>query len=61
MPEKGKASNYLDKYASFTSLFDVKEDDRDVIDAFFSDITVEIDIRTQEKIFSKAEIMYELV
>lgn len=59
--EKGNASNYLDKYTSFTSLFEIKEDDLDEISAFFSNITIGIDIRTQERIFNKAEIMYKLI
>lgn len=59
--EKGNASNYLDKYTSFTSLFEINKDDLDKINAFFSNITIGIDIRTQERIFNKAEIMYKLI
>lgn len=59
--EKGKASDYLAKYDSFASLFDVGNEERDEIDTFLSDIMIGIDIRTQEKIFNKAEIIYRLV
>lgn len=59
--EKGKASDYLSKYDSFASFFDVGIEQRDEIDTFLSDIMVGIDIRTQEKIFNKAEIIYGLV
>lgn len=59
--EKGKASDYLSKYSSFASLFDVGNEERSEIDTFLSDIMFGVDIRTQEKIFNKAEIIYRLV
>ncbi|MCM1049220.1 MAG: KAP family NTPase [Clostridiales bacterium] len=59
--EKGKASDYLSKYSSFVSLFDVKNEEREEIDTFLSNIMTGVDIRTQEKIFNKAEIIYGLV
>lgn len=59
--EKGKATDYFDKYKSYAALFNVNENEQHEIDKFFSDITTGIDIRTQEKIFNKAETMYILV
>lgn len=59
--DKSKASNYLEKYKSYTDLFNINVKERDEIETFFSDITNGLDIRTQEKIFNKAEIMYTLV
>lgn len=57
--DNGSARNFITKYADFTNLFDIQQ--KDEMEAFFTNITSEIDIRTQEKIFEKAESMHRLV
>lgn len=56
--DKGSARNFITKYASVTDLFDIQQNDE--LESFFRNITLEIDIRTQEKIFEKAENMHRL-
>lgn len=57
--DNGVASNFIEKYASYMELFDIKE--TDVLEEFLEEITVNIDIRTQEKIFEKAENLHRLM
>lgn len=57
--DNGIAHNFIAKYASFMELFEIKESDK--VEEFLKEITAEIDIRTQEKIFEKAENLHRLV
>lgn len=57
--DNGIAHNFIAKYASFMELFEIKESDK--LEDFLKEITAEIDIRTQEKIFEKAENLHRLV
>jgi len=57
----GEPSNYLKKYKTYSSLFDITKIDQNIIETFFKDIFEGIDIRTQEEIFKKAETMHRLV
>lgn len=43
----------------YMEMFDIKE--RDKLEEFLKEITVNIDIRTQEKIFEKAENLHRLM
>lgn len=57
--DNGSAKNFIRKYASFMDMFNIQEDDE--LEIFFEQITSGIDIRTQEKIFEKAESMHRLI
>lgn len=57
---KGKATNYLTKYEAYTSLFDCKNYE-DEIETFFAKILQGLDMRTQERIFGKAEIIHNII
>ena len=59
--EYGMANKFLEKYEEYASLFNIEENDKGLVETFFSDITYEIDIRTQEKIFEKAETMHRIL
>lgn len=57
--DSGSAHNFIEKYASYMEMFDIKE--RDGLEEFLKEITANIDIRTQEKIFEKAENLHRLL
>ena len=57
--DNGSAHNFIEKYASYMEMFDIKE--RDGLEEFLKEITANIDIRTQEKIFEKAENLHRLL
>ena len=57
--DNGSARNFLTKYAGFTDMFNIQQ--KDEMEEFLANITSGIDIRTQEKIFEKAESMHRLV
>lgn len=57
--DNGSASNFIAKYASYFELFDIKDSDK--LEEFLGEITANIDIRTQEKIFEKAENLHRLM
>lgn len=57
--DNGSAHNFIEKYASYMEMFDIKE--RDWLEEFLKEITANIDIRTQEKIFEKAENLHRLL
>lgn len=59
--DNGEPSNYIEKYRTYSSLFDIENTDRNMIEAFLKDIFEGIDIRTQEELFKKAETMHRLV
>ena len=57
--DNGSAHNFIKKYASYMEMFEIKE--KDELEEFLKEITVNIDIRTQEKIFEKAENLHRLL
>ena len=59
--DNGRATAFLEKYKGYTDLFEWKSEDKELIEEFLTDITYEIDIRTQEKIFEKAETMHRIL
>lgn len=56
--DNGSARNFIAKYPSFMDMFDIQENDE--MESFLRTITSGLDIRTQEKIFEKAENMHRL-
>ena len=57
--DNGFARNFIAKYPSFMDMFDIQENDE--MESFLRTITSGLDIRTQEKIFEKAESMHRLI
>lgn len=59
--DNGIARQYLKKYEAYTSMFDILEDEKQIIEKFFVDIMTGMDIRTQERIFNKADTIHRLI
>lgn len=59
--DNGSASEFCCKYKEYAALFEINQDEEKMIEEFLTDITYEIDIRTQEKIFEKAETMHRIL
>ena len=59
--DTGKASNFFEKYEQYINLFRVDDGEVEEIEHFMTDLTEGIDIRTQEKIFEKAESLHRLL
>lgn len=57
----GVAENYLEKYKSYALMFNIEDNDINEIETFFSAIMQGMDIRTQERIFRKAEIIHQII
>lgn len=59
--DTGTASKFLEKYEQYVNLFDIRDEEAEKIEHFMTDLTEGIDIRTQEKIFEKAESLHKLL
>lgn len=59
--DNGSATNFIKKYESFMNMFVTQEQEKDELEKFFKLITFGIEIRTQEKIFEKAETIHKLM
>lgn len=59
--EKGVATRYAEKYSSYFSRFYVTTDNAEIIEELFADIFEGLDMRTQERIFRKAEILHGII
>jgi len=62
--DKGNASNYFDKYASYISMFNIHElGESEIIgiEGFFKDIMSKLGMREQERIFQKASIIHDII
>lgn len=59
--DKGKTSSYADKFSSYFSNFDISTEELKEIEQFFSRIFIDMDMRTMERIFSKAEIIHNII
>lgn len=59
--DNGKAGQYIKKYVAYTSMFEFLEGEEEKVEKFFSDIMSGLDIRTQERIFNKAETTHKLI
>ena len=57
--DNGYAKNYCEKYASCMDLYNIQQ--KDELESFLKEITSGMDIRTQEKIFEKAENIHRLM
>ena len=56
--DNGSARNFITKYADFMNMFEIRQEDE--MEAFLTNITSGLDIRTQEKIFEKAESIHRV-
>ena len=59
--DNGSANNFIKKYENFMDMFIIQEQERNELEKFLKIITYGIDIRTQEKIFEKAESIHSLM
>lgn len=59
--DNGITSSFGGKFASYFSMFDISLEEGKEIEMFFSDILVGLDMRTQERIFNKAELIHTIV
>lgn len=59
--EKGVATRYAEKYSSYFSMFYITTDNAEIIEELFADIFEGLDMRTQERIFRKAEIIHGII
>lgn len=59
--DNGKAGQYIKKYETYTSMFEFLQGEEPIVEKFFSDIMSGLDIRTQERIFNKAETIHKLI
>ena len=59
--DNGKAGQYIKKYETYTSMFEFLQGEEQIVEKFFSDIMSGLDIRTQERIFYKAETIHKLI
>ncbi|MCM1202449.1 MAG: KAP family NTPase, partial [Bacteroides fragilis] len=59
--DNGRAGQYIRKYETYTSMFEFLQGEEEVVEKFFSDIMAGLDIRTQERIFNKAETIHKLI
>ena len=58
--DNGMARRYCEKYERYFKKFEYIENDMVDIEKFFGEIFENIDIRTQEKIFYKAELVHDM-
>ena len=59
--DNGTAAHYIKKYETYTLMFEIPEEEKLIVEAFFADIMRGLDIRTQERIFNKAETIHRLM
>ena len=59
--DNGTLKGYAEKFLSYFSMFEYTEDEHAEIEKFFSDILVNMDMRTVEHIFRKAEMIHNIV
>lgn len=57
----GIVNSYKEKYLSYFSKFDITESECEELERFFSSILLGLDMRTQERIFRKAEIVHTII
>ena len=59
--DNGEAHSFVNKYATYTMMFDISELEKQEIEDFLKVIFFDMDMRTQEQIFRKAEIVHKLI
>ena len=56
-----RAGGQIKKYETYTSMFEFLQGEEQIVEKFFSDIMSGLDIRTQERIYNKAETIHKLI
>lgn len=59
--DNGIPGAFLRKYATYASFFDIDESEVDQLEKLFKDLSAGMDMRSQERIFAKAEIIHKLI
>ena len=59
--DNGITSSYTEKFPSYFSMFDFTAEESKEVEEFLSNILVGLDMRTQERIFNKAEIIHTII
>ena len=59
--DTGNAKNFFIKYEPYVNMFSIDDEQQKDIEDFLTNITKGIDIRTQEKLFEKAEALHKLL
>lgn len=59
--DNGIPGAFLRKYATYASFFDIDESEAAQLEKLFKDLSVGMDMRSQERIFAKAEIIHKLI
>lgn len=59
--DTGIAEKYIEKYFDYTSMFNIRAEEKGQIEIFFATLMQGTDIRTQERIFRKAEIIHQMI
>lgn len=59
--DTGRASEYLSKYEAYSSMFEIDSKEAEQIEEVFANLMAGLDIRTQERIVNKAELIHRLI
>lgn len=59
--DNGAAEGYSQKFSSYYKMFTIPEHDRTKIEEFFRKVLQGLDMRTQERIFQKAEVIHNII
>lgn len=59
--DKGTLKGYAEKFPSYFSMFDFEGNDYIEVEKFFSNILINMDMRTIEHIFRKAEMIHNII
>ena len=61
MLDTGNASGFLQKYASYSSMFEISLQEAEQLDVLFTELMVGLDMRTQERLVNKAELIHNII
>lgn len=59
--ETGNASGFLHKYTSYSSMFEISLQEAEQLEVLFMKLMVGLDIRTQERLVNKAELIHNII
>ena len=59
--DNGIARSFMDKYRTYTTMFEFSNEDKQEAEKFLTNLLFGMDIRTQERIFKKAEIIHKII
>ena len=59
--EVGNASGFLQKYATYSSLFEISLQEAEQLEVLFTKLMVGLDMRTQERLVNKAELIHNII